>query len=72
MNIEVLNIEGTKSKSVQVSDSFAGLKVNYKLLKYVIDFNPPSSNSSVLVTICAIPLDIKKINSIGKIIFINF
>ena len=38
MNIEVLNIEGTKSKSVQVSDSFAGLKVNYKLLKYVIDW----------------------------------
>ena len=38
MNIEVLNIEGTKSKSLNVSDSLTGLKVNYKLLKYVIDW----------------------------------
>ena len=38
MNIEVLNIEGTKSKSVNVSDSLTGLKVNYKLLKNVIDW----------------------------------
>jgi len=38
MNIEVLNIEGTKSKSVNVSDSLTGLKVNHKLLKYVIDW----------------------------------
>ena len=38
MNIEVLNIEGTKSKSVNVSDSLTGLNVNYKLLKYVIDW----------------------------------
>ena len=38
MNIEVLNIEGTKSKSVNVSDSLTGLKVNYKLLKYVVDW----------------------------------
>ena len=42
MNIEVLSIEGTKSKSVDVYDSLTGLKVNYKLLKYVIDcFNNP-------------------------------
>tara|TARA_B100000029_G_C17091484_1_gene784402 strand:+ start:33 stop:668 length:636 start_codon:yes stop_codon:yes gene_type:complete len=38
MNIEVLNIGGTKSKSVNVSDSLTGLKVNHKLLKYVIDW----------------------------------
>jgi len=38
MNIEVLNIEGTKSKSVKVSDSLTGLKVNNRLLKYVIDW----------------------------------
>ncbi len=38
MNIEVLNIEGTKSKSVNVSDSLTGLKVNNKLLKYVVDW----------------------------------
>ena len=38
MNIEVLNIEGTKSKSLSVSDNLTGLKVNNKLLKYVIDW----------------------------------
>ena len=38
MNIEVLNIEGTKSKSVNLPDALTGLKVNHKLLKYVIDW----------------------------------
>ena len=38
MNLKVLNIEGTKSKSVNLSDSLTSLKVNYKLLKYVIDW----------------------------------
>ena len=38
MNIEVLNIEGTKSNIVNLSDSLTSLKVNYKLLKYVIDW----------------------------------
>ena len=38
MNIEVLNIEGLKSKSVDVSENVTGLKVNNKLLKYVIDW----------------------------------
>ena len=38
MNIEVLNIEGLKSKSVDISDNVTGLKVNNKLLKYVIDW----------------------------------
>ena len=38
MNIEVLNIEGLKSKSVDASENVTGLKVNNKLLKYVIDW----------------------------------
>tara|TARA_B100000945_G_C20262232_1_gene539851 strand:- start:6 stop:641 length:636 start_codon:yes stop_codon:yes gene_type:complete len=38
MNIEVINIEGTKSKSVNVSDNLTGLKVNNRLLKYVVDW----------------------------------
>ena len=38
MNIEVLNIEGLKSKSVDISENVTGLKVNNKLLKYVIDW----------------------------------
>ena len=50
MNIEVLNIEGTKSKSVNVSDSLTGLKVNYKLLKYVIDWQLNNGKKRVAKT----------------------
>ena len=38
MNIKVLNIDGDKSKDINISDKIAGLKVNNKLLKYVIDW----------------------------------
>ena len=38
MNIKVLNIDGSKSKDITVSDKITGLKVNNKLLKYVIDW----------------------------------
>ena len=38
MNIKVLNIDGSKSKDLNISDQIAGLKVNNKLLKYVIDW----------------------------------
>ena len=38
MNIDILNIDGIKSKSINISDNLTGLKVNYKLLKYVIDW----------------------------------
>ena len=38
MNIKVLNIDGSKSKDIIVSDKITGLKVNNKLLKYVIDW----------------------------------
>ena len=38
MNIKVLNIDGNTSKDVIVSDKITSLKVNNKLLKYVIDW----------------------------------
>ncbi len=38
MNIKVLNIDGGKGKDLKVSDNLAGLKVNNRLLKYVIDW----------------------------------
>ena len=38
MNLKVLNIEGNKSKDINVSEKLAGLKVNNKLLKYIIDW----------------------------------
>ena len=50
MNIEVLNIDGQKSKSMTVSDSITGLKVNYKLLKYVIDWQINHSKKRVAKT----------------------
>jgi large subunit ribosomal protein L4 len=39
MNFKILNIEGlNKSQSIKLSDNLIGLKVNNKLLKYVIDW----------------------------------
>ena len=38
MNIKVLNIDGNPSKDINVSDKLTGLKVNNRLLKYVIDW----------------------------------
>ena len=38
MNLKVLNIDGNKSKDLNVSDKLTGLKVNNRLLKYVIDW----------------------------------
>ena len=50
MNIEVLNIEGTKSKSVNLPDALTGLKVNNRLLKYVIDWQLNHSKKRVAKT----------------------
>ena len=38
MSIKILNIETGKSENLKLSDSLIGLKVNNKLLKYVIDW----------------------------------
>ena len=38
MNFKVLNIDGKGSDKVNLSDSFVGLKVNNRLLKYVVDW----------------------------------
>ena len=50
MNIEVINIEGTKSKSVNVSDNLTGLKVNNRLLKYVVDWQLNRSKKRIAKT----------------------
>ena len=38
MKLPVLNINGTKSDSIEVSDKIVKLKVNHKLIKFVIDW----------------------------------
>jgi|TARA_B110001452_G_scaffold124463_1_gene103176 large subunit ribosomal protein L4 len=38
MKFPLLNIDGTKSDSVEISDKIVKLKVNHKLIKFVIDW----------------------------------
>ena len=38
MKFPLLNIDGTKNDSIEISDKMVKLKVNYKLIKYVIDW----------------------------------
>tara|TARA_Y100000768_G_C23788292_1_gene591374 strand:+ start:84 stop:719 length:636 start_codon:yes stop_codon:yes gene_type:complete len=38
MKFPLLNIDGSKSDSIEISDKLVKLKVNYKLIKYVIDW----------------------------------
>ena len=47
MKLPLLNIDGTKSSSIEISDKLINLKVNHKLIKFVIknlknSLNPPS------------------------------
>jgi large subunit ribosomal protein L4 len=38
MDIKILNLEGDKSQNLKISNDLTGLKVNNRLLKYVIDW----------------------------------
>ena len=38
MKFPLLNIDGTKSESIEVSDKMVKLKVNHKLIKFIIDW----------------------------------
>ena len=38
MKFDLLNIDGTKTESIEVSDKIVKLKVNHKLIKFVIDW----------------------------------
>ena len=38
MKLPLLNIDGTKSSSIEISDKLVNLKVNHKLIKFVIDW----------------------------------
>ena len=38
MKFPLLNIDGSKAESIEISDKLVKLKVNHKLIKYVIDW----------------------------------
>ena len=38
MKLKLLNLEGGKSSSIEISDKLINLKVNHKLIKYVVDW----------------------------------
>ncbi len=38
MKLPLLNIDGSKSTSIEISDKILKLKINYKLIKFVIDW----------------------------------
>ena len=38
MKFPLLNIDGSKTASIEISDKLVKLKVNFKLIKYVIDW----------------------------------
>ena len=38
MKLKLLNLDGTKTDTIEVSDKIINLKVNHKLIKYVIDW----------------------------------
>ena len=50
MKIPLLNIEGSSSNSIEISDKLIGLKVNHKLIKYVIDWQLNHSKPRVAKT----------------------
>ena len=50
MKFPLLNIDGSKSDNIEVSDKIVKLKVNYKLIKFVIDWQLNHSKPRVAKT----------------------
>jgi|TARA_B100001540_G_C15744488_1_gene613868 large subunit ribosomal protein L4 len=51
MNLKILNVEGpVKTQTIKLSDNLIGMKINYKLLKYVIDWQLNRSKKRVAKT----------------------
>ena len=44
MKLPLLNIDGSKPSSIELSDKLVKLKVNYKLIKFVIDWQLNHAN----------------------------
>ena len=50
MKLPLLNIEGQSSSSIEISEKLIGLKVNHKMIKYVIDWQLNHSKSRTAKT----------------------
>ena len=50
MKFPLLNIDGSKTNSIEISDNLVKLKVNYKLIKFVIDWQLNHLNPRVAKT----------------------
>ena len=50
MKLPLLNIDGSKASSIEISDKIINLKVNYKLIKFVIDWQLNHSKPRVAKT----------------------
>ena len=51
MSLKILNIDGsTKTQSLKLSENLIGLKVNNRLLKYVVDWQLNRSKKRVAKT----------------------
>ena len=50
MKLPLLSIDGTKPSSIEISDKLINLKVNHKLIKFVIDWQLNHSKPRVAKT----------------------
>ena len=50
MKLPLLNVEGQSSSSIEISEKLLGLKVNHKMIKYVIDWQLNHSKSRTAKT----------------------
>ena len=50
MKFPLLNVDGSKATSIEISDKLVKLKVNFKLIKYVIDWQLNHSKPRVAKT----------------------
>ncbi len=50
MKFPLLNIDGSKSETIEISDKIVNLKINYKLIKFVIDWQLNHSKPRVAKT----------------------
>ena len=50
MKLPLLNLEGQSSSSIEISEKLVGLKINHKMIKYVIDWQLNHSKSRTAKT----------------------